>query len=206
MCIDYRKLNLVMKKDAFLLPRIDDLLKVFGRATWFSSLDLLSRYWQVCMKDLDQEKTAFAFTFGIYEFLVMPFGLCNAPATFQHLMNQVLADFLEKFIVVYLNDIIIFSTTFEEHVTHLTAVFNRLKNVYLKLNLDKCSFFKPYLQFLGHIIGREGIHPDSGKINKVQNFSIPLNVRQLRSFLGLASYYRKFITKFALIARTYITC
>src|SRR5260364_278106 len=131
MCINYRKLNSVTKKDAFSLLRIDDLLEVFGYAAWFSSLDLMSGYWQVYMKKSDQEKTAFAATFGTYEFLVMPFGLCNAPATFQRLMNQVLADLLKKFVVVYLDDIIIYSTTFNEHMMHLTAVFNKLKSVNL---------------------------------------------------------------------------
>lgn len=152
------------------------------------------------MKESDQEKTAFEATFSTYEFLVMPFGLCNAPTTFQRLINQVLADFLEKFVVVYLDDIIIYSNTFNEHVMHLTAVFNKLKSVNLKLNSDKCVCFKPQLQFLGHIVGCDGICPNYTKVKKLQNFPAPVNIWQLRSLIELVSYYQKFISKFALIA------
>ena len=138
---------------------------------------------------------------GLYESLVMNFGLCNAPATFQRLMDKILRPFINKFVVVYLDDITIYSKIFEEHCNHLQAVFNKLQEANLKLNIEKCFFFLNELKFLGHIIGKDGIKPDDEKIEKVKNFPIPTNIRQIRGFLGLASYYRKFIKEFSRIAK-----
>jgi hypothetical protein len=164
LCVDYRKLNALTRKDAYPIPRIDDLLESFRMASWFMTLDLASGYWQVMMADSDKEKTAFNTPFGLYQFNVMPFGLCNAPRTFQRLMNHVLQDFLEKFVAVYLDDIIIYSRTFEQHIDHVGQVFQALREAHLKIKLKKCYFAMPNISFLGHIVGREGLQPDPAKV------------------------------------------
>ena len=200
-CVDYRKLNKVTKKDAYPLPRIDKMLDTLARSKWFSTLDLASGYWQVQMHPGDREKTAFITRYGMYEFNVMPFGLCNAPATFQRLMDQVYKNIAWKFVVVYLDDTIIYSRTFNDHLKHLREVFLRIRKAGLKLNLEKCQFWMQRLPFLGHIITPQGIGPDPGKVEAIKKLIPPRNVSQLRSFLGLAGYYRKFIRNFSEIAR-----
>src|SRR4051812_4813706 len=199
-CVDYRKLNKVTKKDSHPLPRIDDLLDSFQDATCFTTLDLATGYWQIKMNPNDREKTAFITDEGIYEFNVMPFGLTNAPATFQRMMNRVFMKINGDFIVVYLDDLNIYSRNFNEHLIHLREVFERLRNVGLKLKRKKCFFFKKELAFLGHIVSEKGIHPDPDKVAAVKNQPVPTNLRELRQFLGLASYYRKFIQGFGEIA------
>jgi len=199
-CVDYRALNKVTKKDEYPLPRIEEMLDSLGGSTYFTSLDLASGYWQVEMKPEDREKTAFITQFGTFQFKVMPFGLCNAPATFQRLMDEVLQGILWDYVVVYLDDLNIYSRNFDEHLLHLRAVFDRLRRAGLKLNPDKCRFVTPELVFLGHVIDQQGVRTDPEKIEKVKNFPIPKNLTQLRSFLGLASYYRKFIKNFSKIA------
>src|SRR5947207_603078 len=199
-CVDYRALNKVTKKDEYPLPRIEEMLDSLGGSTYFTSLDLASGYLQVEMEPDDREKTAFITQFGTYQFKVMPFGLCNAPATFQRLMNTVLDGLLWKFVVVYLDDLNIYSTTFPQHLDHLCIVLCRLREAGLKLNPEKCFFMKQELAFLGYIISPAGIRTDPAKIDKVKNFPIPQNVSQLRGFLGLASYYRRFIKNFSRIA------
>src|SRR3954454_18919398 len=202
LCIDYRKLNKVTKPDAFPLPRIDDMLESFGQAKWFITLDLASGYWQVGMNPEDVEKTAFRTPYGLYEFLVMPFGLSYAPGTFQRLMNHILHEYLNDFVAVYLDDIIIFTKgTFEQHIEQLAKVFQKLREAKLKIKISKCHFCLPNIHFLGHVVGRDGIHPDPEKIDKVKNYSEPKNLTQLRAALGLFSYYRKFVKDLSKIAR-----
>ena len=202
LCVDYRKLNAVTKPDAYPLPRIEDILNSFRSAKWFTTLDLASGYWQVAMHPEDVEKTAFITPFGLYEFLVMPFGLSYAPGTFQRLMNHVLQEYLGHFVAVYLDDVIIYSNgSFEQHLDHLRQVFETLRRASLKLKVKKCFFCFPNIHFLGHVVGRNGIRPDPEKIEKVKNFPIPTNLTQLRAALGLFLYYRKFIKDFARIAR-----
>lgn len=199
-CVDYRKLNSVTKKDVYPLPRINDILDALQGACFFTSLDLFSGYWQIAMSPEDREKTAFITKFGTFQFKVMPFGLCNAPATFQRLMDQVLDDYLWRFVVVYLDDLNIFSKTFDEHLNHLRMVFDRLKSAGLKLKPSKCSFVRKELYFLGYKVSDQGIQTDPRKIEKVKNYPVPKNVTQIRQFLGLASYYRRFIRDFSKIA------
>jgi hypothetical protein len=202
LCIDYRKLNKITKPDMYPLPRIDDMLERFGQAQWFTTLDLASGYWQVGMDPKDVEKTAFITPFGLYEFLVMPFGLSYAPGTFQRLMNRVLHDYLGIFVAVYLDDVIIFTKgPFEQHLDELQQVFNKLRKANLMIKIQKCYFCSPNLKFLGHVVGRDGIRPDPEKIEKVENFPVPKSVTQLRSALGLFTYYRKFVKDFSKIAR-----
>ena len=153
------------------------------------------------MNDQDKKKTAFTTKYGLFEFNVMPFGLCNAPATFQQLMDKLLAPYRGKFVEVYLDDITIFSQTFEEHLQHVNIVLDILQEVNLMLNAEKCHFFLTNVTLLGHIISRDGIQPDDEKIVKVKNYPVPTTIRQLRGFLGLASYYRKFIKNFSTIAK-----
>ena len=200
-CVDYRGLNKVTKIDRYPLPRIDELLKTFRTANWFTTLDLASGYWQVEMNEADKEKTAFITHKGLYEFNVMPFGLCNAPGTFQRLMNFVLQDFLGKFVAVYLDDIIIYSRTFEQHIDHIQLVFEALRTATLKIKLKKGFFCFPNIAFLGHIVGRNGISPDPTKVEKIKNFPEPTNLKELREALGLFSYYRKFVKDFSRIAK-----
>src|ERR1700722_12203088 len=202
ICIDYRKLNAITKADMYPLPQIDDLLENLGQANWFTTLDLASGYWQVAMNEEDIEKTAFIIPFGLYEFLVMPFGLSYVPGTFQRLINHVLHDFLGQFVAVYLNDVIIYTKgTYEEHLSQIQEVFESFRRANLQIKLKKCHFCLPNIQFLGHVVGRDGIRSDPEKIEKIKNYPIPQNLTQLRAALGLFSYYRKFIKDFTKIAR-----
>ena len=158
MCVDYRKLNAKTKPDMYPLPRIDDMLESFSGSTWFSTLDLASGFWQVSMDSKDIEKTAFITPYGHYEWLVMPFGLAYAPGTFQRPMNNILHDYLGRFVAVYLDDVIIYSKgTLENHLDHLQQVFETLRRANLKIKLKKCYFCMPNIHFLGHVVGRDGI-------------------------------------------------
>ena len=201
LCVDYRFLNAITVKNKFPLPRTDDLFDQLAGARYFSSLDLRSGYHQIRIKDADVHKTAFRTPFGSFEFLVLPFGLCNAPATFQALMQQLFADFLDHFVLVYLDDILIFSRTADEHLEHLTQVFKVLREHKLYCNPDKCLFFRRSLPWLGHVISDAGITPDPSKVQAIQRWQHPTNVRELQSFLGMAGYYRRFIANFAHVAR-----
>src|SRR6185436_3940034 len=177
ICIDYRKLNHVTEKDVYPLPVIDDILESFKGAQWFSTLDLASGYWQVAVKEEDKKKTAFITKYGLYEFNVMPFGLCNAPATFQRLIDKLMKKYLGKFVLAYLDDLTIYSKTFDEHVKHLAIVFQVLREAQLKLNKEKCHFFLHSITFLGHEISWQEIQPDEEKLIKVKNFPQPTNLR-----------------------------
>src|SRR6185369_11022068 len=200
-CVDYRKLNHVTKRDRYPLPRIDDMLETLSGCQWFSFLDLASGFWQVELSPKDREKSTFITQFGTYEFTVMPFGLCNALATFQRLMDTVFYDVLWKFVLVYMDDIIIFSKTAPEHKTHLEEVFKLLMKAGLKLNPDKCDFYQEKILFLGHMISKRGIQPNPALVEKIKNCPRPVTKTKVRSFLGLASYYRRFIQNFSGIAR-----
>jgi len=176
------------------------MMDTLGEAHWFSSMDLTSGYWQIGMEPESISKTAFISREGLYEFKVMPFGLCNAPATFQHAMDNILGDYNWKFAMVYIDDINTFSQTFDEHLEHLQLVFQRIREAGLKLNREKCNFTRKELPFLGHVINDKGISPDPSTVQKIIDFPQPRTVKGLRSFLGLAGYYRKFVKGFSQIA------
>ena len=199
-CVDYRKLNAVTEKDAYPLPRIDDTISAFNGAQWFSTLDLTSGYWQVGMTEEAQKKAAFCLPGGLYQFKVLSFGLCNAPGTFERLMERVLAGLSWKSCLLYLDDIIVYSRTFEEHVSHLGEVLDRIQEAGMKLKPSKCQLFCPEVSFLGHIIGRDGVRTDPTKTEAIERWATPRNVTDVRSFLGLCGYYRKFVHKFSEIA------
>ena len=204
-CIDYRGLNSVTKADTFPLPRIDDLLDQLGGMRYFSTLDLASGFWQIQVEPTSREKTAFVTPHGLYEFLVMPVGLTNTPTVFQRLIQKVLAGLNPRdgkdFVAAYLDDILIFSQTLEDHLVHLRKVIDRLKAVNLNLKPTKCKFVRKEVGYLGHLITAEGLRPNVRQTEAVQNFPRPDNVQGVRRFLGMTSYYRRFIARFARIAR-----
>jgi hypothetical protein len=203
-CVDYRELNSVTIKDRYPIPNIQLIIDSLHGARYFSTLDLLSGYWQIEIEEKHKYKTAFICEYGLYEFNCMPFGLCNAPGTFQREMNNVLKDVLYEFTLVYLDDIIVFSKTLDDHIKHLKIIFKLLANEGLKLKLSKCDFFKTKIKYLGHVITVNGFHPDNKKITSILNYPEPQNVKQLLSFLGLVNYYRKFVRSYAEIAH-YLT-
>ena len=203
-CIDYRKLNNVTRKDSYPLPRIDDSLDSLGKAKYFSTLDLASGYWQIGLTDEARQKSAFCTTSGLYQFKVMPFGLTNAPATFQRLMEKVLAGLQWQICLVYIDDIIIYSQTLEEHLKDLQQIFSRLKQAKLKLKPKKCSLLREKVAFLGHVVSGKGIETDPDKIEAVKKWQQPTNLTELRSFIGFCSYYRRFIPEFAILAKPLI--
>ena len=199
-CVDYRKLNLITKPDAHPLPRVDDLLDALNGYKMFSTLDLRNGYWQVSMSGEDREKTAFITPSGLFEFNRMPFGLSNAPATFSRAIGIVLSGLTYEQCLCYFDDVIVFSKDIDQHCQRLQAVLTRFREQNLRVKASKCSFGADRVLYLGHTVSSEGIHTDPSKIEAVQNLQSPRSLDQLRTFLGLAGYYRKFIPGFATIA------
>lgn len=198
---DFRKLNQNTISDKYPIPNINELLDKLDNCRYFSTLDLASGFHQIEMEDSDISKTAFNVENGHYEFLRMPFGLKNAPSTFQRVMDNILRGLNNEICLVYLDDIIIFSANLQEHMIRLRTVFDRLKDANFKIQLDKCEFLKKEVAFLGHIITPDGKKPNPDKIKAIQNFPIPKTVKEIKSFLGLVGYYRKFINNFAQITK-----
>ena len=201
-CIDLQKLNNKTIKDAQSLPRIEDSLECLNGATIFTSLDLQSGYWQVELTEASRPLTAFTIgPLGFYECVWMPFGLTNALATFQYLMESCLGEMHLKWCIIYLDDIIVFSKTPEEHVERLRGVFEKLSAAGLKLKPSKCKFFKSQITYLGHIVSKDGIETDPKKITAIKDWPVPKTVTDVQSFLGFTNYYCKFIPKYAHIAQ-----
>ena len=199
-CIDYRKLNAATIKDAYPLPRIDDSLDCLSGSKWFCTLDLASGFWQVEMDPEDREKTAFCTRGGLYEFNTMPFGLCNAPGTFERLMELVLAGLQWEICLIYIDDVIVFSKTVEETITRLGQVLERFREAGLKLKPKKCLLLQKQVAYLGHIISESGIATNPEKVKVVKDSKEPQDVSELRGFLGVTSYYRRFVKGYSDIA------
>jgi hypothetical protein len=186
-CIDFRRLNDITIKDSHPLPRIDDTLDALSGSTWYSSLDLKNGYWQVGVAEEDRVKTAFSIQGGgLWEFCAMPMGLCNAAATFERLMESILGGLTWKICLVYLDDIILYSKGFDEQLSHLRQVFQRIREANLKLNPKKCNLFRKKVTFLGPVVSEQGISTDPAKIEAVKAWPTPKNVKEVRSLLGFA--------------------
>ncbi|GBG62862.1 hypothetical protein CBR_g34233 [Chara braunii] len=200
MCIDYRGLNAITVKNVEPLPRIDDVLDRVQGCKYFLKIDLKSGYHQIEVHLDDQYKTAFRTRYGHYEFIVMPFGLTNVPMTFQRCMNDLFRPWLDRFVVIYLDDILVFSRTLQEHQGHLRQVLEKLREANFKINAKKCEWVKTQVLYLGHVLDGDGIKPEDSKIAAIRDWSMPRTLTELRSFLGLPNYYRKFVRNFSTIA------
>jgi hypothetical protein len=201
MCVDYRSLNDVTVKNKYPLPRIEDLFDQMRGARVFSKIDLRSGYHQMKIKPSDIPKTAFSIRYGLYEFIVMSFGLTNAPAYFMNLMNKVFMEYLDRFVVVFIDDILIYSKSDSDHEEHLRLVLQKLRDNQLYAKFSKCEFWIGEVPFLGHIISNGGISVDPAKVKEIMEWSVPTTVTEIRSFLELAGYYRRFIEGFSKIAK-----
>ncbi|PKU75012.1 RNA-directed DNA polymerase [Dendrobium catenatum] len=206
LCIDSRAINRITVKYRFPIPRINDLLDKLSGASIFSKLDLKSGYHQIRIRPGDEWKTAFKTVDGLFEWKVMPFGLCNAPSTFMCLMHEVLRPYLDKCCVVYFDDILIYSTSLEEHLTHLNSILETLRHNQLLLNTDKCDFAVSNIHFLGFVLSAEGVHTAPQKIAAIQSWPTPTSLTEVRSFYGLANYYRRFIQNFSGIMEPLTNC
>lgn len=200
MCVDYRALNNITIKNSYPLPRIDELFDRLQGAKYFSKIDLRSGYHQIRIAEGDEAKTAFRTRYGHFEFLVLPFGLTNAPGTFMHLMHETFRQHLDDFVLVFLDDILIFSRTLEEHERHVRQVLDTLRKEKLFAKESKCDFFKAEVEFLGHRVGRDGVRMMEDKVKAIGEWPTPTKVGDVRAFLGTAGYYRKFIRNFSSIA------
>jgi hypothetical protein len=201
MCVDWRALNKLTIKNRCPIPRIDEMLDRLKGAKYFTKIDLRSGYNQVRVADEDIPKTAINTRYGHFEFLVMHFGLTNAPATFQTLMQHVLRPFLDIFAIVYIDDILIYSSSIDEHLEHIKSILEVLRKHKLYAKESKCEFMKNSVEYLGHIVSDKGVSTDPAKIKAVRDWPTPKDVSEVRSFLGLAGYYRRFVWKFAEIAK-----
>ncbi|GJY12766.1 putative nucleotidyltransferase, ribonuclease H [Tanacetum coccineum] len=206
MCVDSRAINKITVRYRFPIPRLDDLLDQISGATIFTKLDLKSGYYQIRLRPGDEWKTAFKTREGLYEWLVMPFGLSNAPSTFMRVMNQLLRPFIGKFVVVYFDDILIYSASFSEHVTHVRQVLTLLRKDSFYAATKKCVFMTPKVLFLGYVVSGEGIQVDESKVAAVQEWPTPTTITEVRSFHGLASFYRRFISNFSSIMAPLTDC
>ncbi|GKE03587.1 putative reverse transcriptase domain-containing protein [Tanacetum coccineum] len=201
ICIDYHKLNKLTVKNQYPLLRIDDLFDQLQGSRVYSKIDLRSGYHQLRVREEDIPKTAFRTRYGHYEFQVMSFGLTNAPAVFMDLMNRVCKPYLDRFVIVFIDDILIYSKSRKEHEGHLRLILKLLKEEKLYAKFSKCEFWLSKVQFLGHVIDSEGIHVDPAKIESIKDWASPKTPTEIRQFLGLAGYYRRFIEGFSKIAR-----
>jgi hypothetical protein len=202
LCVDYRPLNVVTVKNKYPLPRIDILFDQLANAKVFSKVDLYSGYHQIKIRPKDVPNTTFSTRYGLYEYLVMSFGLTNAPTHFMYLMNSVFMLELDKFVVAFIDDILIYSKSEEEHARHLRVILQWLRGHQLYVKFSKCAFWLNEVLFLWHIISAEGTAVDPSKVQEILDWKSPRSVTQTRSFLKLAGYYRRFIPNFSKIAKT----
>ena len=196
-CVDYRSLNEVTVKDCYPMPHIEDCLEALGGNTWYCSVDLASGFWQVALDPASQPMTAFATDRGLFEFRVMPYGLCNAPATFERLMDTLLRDLIGQGLVLYMDDVTVYGTTVSQVLERLDLLFARLASAGLTLKPKKCTLFSHQIEFLGHVISASGMHTQPDKIARVRDWPTPRTQKQVRSFLGLAAYYQRFVPDYA---------
>jgi hypothetical protein len=206
LVIDYRKLNEKTVEDKYPLPRIDEILDNLGKCTYFTTLDLAQGFHQIEMSTESILKTAFSVNNGHYEYVRMPFGLKNAPSTFQRVMDNVLREYLHKSCFVYMDDVVIFSKSLHEHLVHIKQIFNKLKEFNLKVQLDKSEFLCKEVAFLGHVITPDGIKPNPSKIEAVQKYPLPKTTKEIKAFLGLVGYYRRFLLNFAKVVSPFTKC
>ena len=199
-CVDYSRLNASTVKDAYLLPRIDDSLRLLGRQQWFSTMDLASGYWQVAMSPDASRKAAFVTHEGLFQFRVMAFGLCNAPATFERLMDRVLFGIRWSRHLVYLDDVISFISDAPEALSRLTEVLEHLSSFGLQLKAKRCTFMQTEVAFLGHVVGRAGLACDPEKLSAVRTWHMPDSVKQVHQFVGFVGYYCRIIPNFVATA------
>lgn len=203
LCVDYRALNKVTKQDVYPLPAIDAVIQSLEGKKVFSTLDLASGYWQIRLSEAAKEKSAFTTSEGLFQFEVLPFGLSTSPAQFQRLMDMVLGELgvKDSEVFVYIDDVLIATTTKERHMEVLRMVLQAFRHANLKFKPQKCAFFRDKVNFLGHVIDENGVRTDPDKVDKIRGYPVPQNMAELRAFLGLASYYRKFILGFSKIAK-----
>ena len=199
LCVDYRRVNAASATDAYPLPRIDDIIDQIGRAKYLTTLDLTKGYWQVPVASEDRHKTAFCTPFGLFELNVMPFGLQGALGTFQRLMDGLIRG-LSSLASAYLDDLIISSSTWEDHMSHLRIIFERLRNAGLTIKVHKCQFRMATCIYLGHVLGGGSLRPEQVQVEATQSIHVPQTKTQLQAFLGLVGYYRKFIPHYSTVA------
>ncbi|WJZ99665.1 hypothetical protein VitviT2T_018087 [Vitis vinifera] len=200
LCIDYRELNKVTVRNNYPLPWINDLFDQLQGACVFSKINLRFSYHQLRVRSENVPKTAFQTRYGHYEFFIMSFGLTNAPIAFMDLMNRVFKPYLDQFVVVFIDDILVYSKSMEEHEHHLSIVLQTLKDKQLYVKLNKCEFWLDNVSFLRHVVTKDGISADPGKVDAMSNWRRPNTVTEIRSFLGLVGYYKRFIEGFSKIA------
>lgn len=196
-CVDFRKLNSVTRKDAYPMPNFSEILDHLDGASFFSSLDLYSGYWKIDLERESKECTACICDEGLYQFKKLPFGLCNAPVTFQRFMEMILRGLQWQYALIYLDDILVFGKTIEEHNERLALVFDRFREQNVKLKVSKYYFAQRQVEFLGHMVNDRGVSPNDNKIKIVKEYPTPKNAKEIKIFLGLAGYYRKFVKNFA---------
>lgn len=200
--MDYRKVNEATQKDAYPLPKIEECLDTLSGSKLFSTLALLSGYHQFEVNEKDRPRTAFITKYGLFEYTRMPFGLCNAPSTFQRGMELVLRRLQWVTLLIYLDDVIITGKTFKEHLNNLGEVLSRFRKFGLKLKPTKCSLYREEVLFLGHVVGKDGVRANPSLVQDVEKWPVPQNLKELQAFLGLTNYYRRFVQGYADIARS----
>jgi hypothetical protein len=200
-CVDYRRLNAITVKSKYPVPVIEEFLDELANASWFTSLDLRAGFHQIRLKPGEEYKTTFQTHCGQYEFRVMAFGLTGAPGSFQGAMNSTLAPYLRKFVLVFCDDILIYSRSYEEHIHHIKLVLELLNRDHWKIKLSKCAFAQRQVSYLGYVISEKGVSTDPGKVSAISQWPTPTSAKELRSFLGLAGYYKKFVKGFGIISK-----